>query len=79
MTQELEKYHEKVFEDIKAQFKKLNIYISPRVEISIKRYCSVAKNIMHEENKPLDYSIAQRLLPLINFSRKGFSRKNHLR
>ena len=57
---------EKVFEDIKAQFKKLNIYISPRVEISIKRYCSVAKNIMHEENKPLDYSIAQRLLPLIN-------------
>ena len=57
---------EKVFEDIKAQFKKLNIYISPSVEISIKRYCSVAKNIMHEENKPLDYSIAQRLLPLIN-------------
>ena len=57
---------EQLFRDIKDKFKKLNIYVSPRVEISIKRYCNVAKKIMHEENRPLDYAIAQRLLPLIN-------------
>lgn len=57
---------EQLFRDIKDEFKKLNIYVSPRVEISIKRYCNVAKKIMHEENRPLDYAIAQRLLPLIN-------------
>lgn len=57
---------EQFFRDIKDEFKKLNIYVSPRVEISIKRYCNVAKKIMHEENRPLDYAIAQRLLPLIN-------------
>lgn len=58
--------HEKIFEAIKEQFKGLNIYVSPRVEIAIKRYCNVAKKVMREENKPLDYAIAQRLLPLIN-------------
>lgn len=57
---------EKLFSNLKDKFKKLNIYVSPRVEISIKRYCNVAKKFMHEENKPLDYAIAQRLLPLIN-------------
>lgn len=57
---------EQLFRDIKDKFRKLNIYVSPRVEISIKRYCNVAKKIMHEENRPLDYAIAQRLLPLIN-------------
>ena len=57
---------EQLFRDIKDKFRKLNIYVSPRVEISIKRYCNVAKKIMHEENRPLDYAIAQSLLPLIN-------------
>lgn len=68
---------EKVFEKIKDQFKKLNIYVSPRVEIAIKRYCNVAKNVMHEENKPLDYAIAQRLLPLINVH--GIKAKQNLK
>jgi energy-coupling factor transporter ATP-binding protein EcfA2 len=56
---------EQKFNEIKKKFEDLKIYISPRVQISIKRYCLVAKNIMYEENKPLDYCIAQRLLPLI--------------
>lgn len=68
---------EKIFGNIKDQFKKLNIYVSPRVEISIKRYCNVAKNVMHEENKPLDYAIAQRLLPLINV--QGINAKQKLK
>ncbi len=55
------------FEEIKRIFvEKLNIYISPRVEIGIKRYCQIAAAIMTEEYRPLDYCIAQRLLPLIN-------------
>ncbi|NSL85256.1 hypothetical protein ECE50_000320 [Chitinophaga sp. Mgbs1] len=45
---------------------RLNIYISPRVELAIKKYCQVASTIMTEESRPLDYCIAQRLLPLIN-------------
>lgn len=68
---------ERFFEDIKNQLGKLNIYVSPRVEISIKRYCNIAKNVMHEENKPLDYSIAQRLLPLINV--QGIKAKQKLK
>jgi len=55
------------YEEIKNLFEnKLNIYISPRVEISIKRYCQVADKIMTEEYRALDYCIAQRLLPLVN-------------
>ena len=53
---------------------KLNKYISPQVEISSQEGSGVAKNIMHEENKPLDYSIAQRLLPLINVQGTNSSR-----
>lgn len=68
---------EKFFKELKAHFKKMNIYISPRVEISIKRYCSVAKRVMHDENKPIDYSIAQRLLPLINI--QGVNAKQKLK
>ncbi|WP_242927347.1 hypothetical protein [Pontibacter vulgaris] len=54
------------YESVKKIFNKLNIYISPRVDIAIKRYCSLASTIMTEESRPLDYCIAQRLLPLIN-------------
>lgn len=54
------------YDSIKKIFNKLNIYISPRVDIAIKRYCSLASTIMTEESRPLDYCIAQRLLPLIN-------------
>ena len=57
--------YEDKYKLIKKLFESLKIFISPRVEIAIKRYCSVAKKIMYEDNKPLDYCISQRLLPLI--------------
>jgi MoxR-like ATPase len=54
------------FKDIKTEFKKLKIYVSPRVEIGIKKYITIATRYMSDVNKPLDYCVAQRLLPLIN-------------
>jgi hypothetical protein len=55
-----------MIKDIKNEFKKLKIFISPRVEIGIKRYIKLANKYMSDVNKPLDYCVAQRLLPLIN-------------
>lgn len=57
---------EKGYKEIKSQFKNLKIFISPRVEIAIKRYIALASKYMSDVNKPLDYCVAQRLLPLIN-------------
>lgn len=57
---------EKNYREIKAEFKSLKIFISPRVEIAIKRYISLASKYMSDVNKPLDYSVSQRMLPLIN-------------
>lgn len=54
------------FKSIKNEFKKLKIHISPRVEGAIRRYIKLASKYMLVINKPLDYCIAQRLLPLIN-------------
>ncbi|MCD8423563.1 ATP-binding protein [Tenacibaculum finnmarkense] len=61
-------------EEIRDIYKKVNeifkndlkIFISPRVETNIKRYCNVAQNLMREKSKPIDYCISQRLLPMIN-------------
>ncbi len=61
----LDEEFELKFNSIKDKFKELKIFISPRVQIAIKQYCKVAKSVMYEQNKPLDYCIAQRLLPLI--------------
>lgn len=61
----LDEEFEQKFSDIKRKFEELKIFISPRVQIAIKQYCKVAKTVMYEQNKPLDYCIAQRLLPLI--------------
>ncbi len=58
---------EKGYKEIKNEFKNLKIFISPRVEISIKRYINLASKYMSDVNKPLDYCVSQRLLPLINF------------
>ncbi len=56
-----------IFNDIKKRFKTLRIPISPRVEIAIKKYCTVAKDWMTKEiSRPLDYCVSQRLLPMIN-------------
>jgi len=64
-----------LFNDIKKRFTALRTPISPRVEIAIKRYCAVGKNLMKEISRPLDYCIAQRLLPMLNLqgdsARKG--------
>src|SRR5690606_34062785 len=50
-----------IFNDVKKRFKTLRIPISPRVEIAIKQYCTVAKNWMKKEvSRPLDYCVAQR-------------------
>lgn len=57
---------EQAYRAIKSEFKKLKIFISPRVEIAIKRYITLASKYMSDVNKPLDYCVAQRLLPLIN-------------
>jgi energy-coupling factor transporter ATP-binding protein EcfA2 len=57
---------EKGYKEIKNEFKNLKIFISPRVEIAIKRYITLASKYMSDVNKPLDYCVAQRLLPLIN-------------
>ncbi|NTE23720.1 AAA domain-containing protein [Agrobacterium tumefaciens] len=54
------------FKEIKNEFRALKIFISNRVEIAIKRYISLASKYMTDVNKPLDYCVAQRLLPLIN-------------
>lgn len=67
---------ETVYKNIKSEFKKLKIYVSPRVEIAIKRYINLASKYMSDVNKPLDYCIAQRLLPLINL--QGYENKQKL-
>lgn len=54
------------FKVIKTEFRKLKIFVSPRVEIAIKKYITIASKYMADVNKPLDYCVAQRLLPLIN-------------
>ncbi len=54
------------YREIKSEFKNLKIFISQRVEIAIKRYITLASKYMSDVNKPLDYCVAQRLLPLIN-------------
>ena len=59
--------NDKVFREIKELFKKLRLPISYRVEMGIKKYCSMAKHIAGlNEYVLLDYCIAQRLLPMIN-------------
>ncbi|OXA96111.1 AAA family ATPase [Flavobacterium hercynium] len=67
---------EKGYKEIKSEFKKLKIFISPRVEIAIKRYITLASKYMSDVNKPLDYCVAQRLLPLINL--QGSENKQRL-
>jgi energy-coupling factor transporter ATP-binding protein EcfA2 len=67
---------EKGYKEIKSEFKNLKIFISPRVEIAIKRYINLASKYMSDVNKPLDYCVAQRLLPLINL--QGSENKQRL-
>lgn len=67
---------EEKFQKIKDKLKELFIFVSPRVELAIKRYCCVASQLMIEQNRPLDYCITQRLLPQINV--QGVKARNKL-
>lgn len=58
---------EEKFESIETSLRYLGMYISPRVKKSIIEYCNVAQHVMSEQLRPLDYCIAQRILPKINF------------
>lgn len=60
---------------IKNEFHALRIFISNRVEIAIKRYISLAAKYMTDVNKPLDYCVAQRLLPLVNLNGADYKLK----
>lgn len=74
---ELDDDFEAKFNVIRKKFEELRICISPRVQIAIKKYCKVAKTVMYEQNKPMDYCIAQRLLPLIRI--QGVNAKQKLK
>ncbi len=73
---ELDDEISQIYQEIKQIFYDLKLIISPRVEIAIKRYCNIAKNLMRESSRPLDYCVAQRLLPTINT--QGEKQKQHL-
>lgn len=67
---------EDVYKKIKEVLKELKLPISPRVEIAIKKYCLIANDLMKKEPiKPLDYCVAQRLLPTINLQGDSSKRK----
>ncbi|WP_372644425.1 hypothetical protein [Ancylomarina sp.] len=55
-----------IYSEIKKKFKDLQIFISPRIDIAVKKYFTIATKVMVEDTRPLDYCIAQRILPLIN-------------
>jgi len=55
-----------IYSEIKKKFKDLQIFISPRIDIAVKKYFIVASTVMREDTRPLDYCISQRILPLIN-------------
>lgn len=55
-----------IYSEIKKKFKDLQIFISPRIDIAVKKYFIVASTVMREDTRPLDYCVAQRILPLIN-------------
>jgi ABC-type uncharacterized transport system ATPase subunit len=65
-----------IYSEVKKIIKELQIFISPRIDIAIKKYCHIASKVMREESRPLDYCIAQRILPLINV--QGDKSKNKL-
>ncbi len=64
---------QKIYDSIKGQMKKCYFYISPRVDIAIKKYWVVASKYFEKgeyetdaEIVALDYAIAQKILPQIS-------------
>ena len=60
---------------VRREFNNLKIFISPRVDLAIQKYLNVACRYMTDINKPLDYCIAQRLLPQINLYGNEYKQK----
>lgn len=63
------------YEGIKEKLSKVDLYVSPRVEISIQQYWVVASKLMDEDEYgnsanlvALDYAVAQKILPKISGS-----------
>lgn len=61
-----------IYEGLKDKLKKQDIYVSPRVDIAIQKYWTVASNLMEEDEYgngagivALDYAISQKILPKI--------------
>ena len=71
----------KVYEQIHALFRKINLTISPRVDIAIKKYWTIASKIFVEDETKtepsivaLDYAVCQRLLPKIEGSGEQYEK-----
>lgn len=70
-----------VYEAVLAQLKSAKITVSPRADVAIRRYWSVAQSVFENESEyavdasivALDYAISQRILPHINGSGEQFS------
>jgi MoxR-like ATPase len=67
MNQYLNTLLNKIYDDITSEYKYL-FHISPRTNQAIRNYCIVAQKYLSENNRalPLDYAIAQHLLPMID-------------
>ena len=72
---------QKIYNTIILKLKEKRFYVSPRVELAIKRYWDAASvNFEPDETKTeadivaLDYAIAQRILPKINGSGEDFEK-----
>lgn len=62
---------QKIYDTVSAHLRKAKLFVSPRVEIAIKRYWAIASTLFEKELgiEPsvvaLDYAIAQKILPKI--------------
>lgn len=70
---------QKIYDAIKNELEKVDILISPRAELAIRRYWKTAASVMEEDEYgnsasiiALDYAIAQKVLPMINGSGDGY-------
>lgn len=71
-----------VYEAVLAQLKAAKIHVSPRADIAIRRYWSVAQAVFEDNSGfavdasivALDYAVAQRILPHINGSGEQFGK-----
>lgn len=65
---------DKILKEILERLKLLKIKINPRIRNAILQYNSVANKLMYDPLRPIDYCIAQRLLPKINCHGEKYSK-----